>query len=184
MSKRTLIVLTGLLATVLAAAFLLSVAPAAAQSEGRIAGIAYDDANGNGIREQGEVGLKDVRINFASAGWDTSINTEADGAFSIDLNPATWTVTVIEVPSGYSKPSPDSVEVTIENPGDTVTNLEFGLRPQNNESAAPAQSSEDTVLPESGSPIPGPVIVAVLVGLLVIGGALVLFGQRRGARSA
>jgi hypothetical protein len=175
MSKRTLILLTGLLVTVLAAVFLLSVAPAVAQSEGRIAGIAYDDANGNGIREQGEAGLKDVRINFASAGWDTSINTDPDGAFSIDLNPATWTITVIEVPSGYAKPSPDSVEVTIENAGDTVTNLEFGLK---------AQTGEGTVLPESGSPIPGPAIVAGLVGLLLVGGALVLFGQRRGAQSA
>jgi hypothetical protein len=172
MSKRTLILLSGLLVTALAAIFVLSASPAAAQSEGRIAGIAYNDANGNGIREQGEDGLKDVRINFASAGWDTSINTEADGAFSIDLNPATWTVTVIEVPSGYAKPSPASVEVTIENPGDTVTNLEFGLR------------AEGAVLPESGSPIPGPAIVAGLVGLLLVGGALVLFGQRRGAQSA
>jgi hypothetical protein len=167
--------LAGLFVAVLVAALLLSAAPAAAQSEGRIAGIAYADLNGNGIREEGEAGLKDVRINFASAGWDTSLNTEADGAFSIDLNPATWTVTVIEVPSGYAKPAPDSVEVTIENPGDTVTNLEFGLQ---------AQSSDGTVLPESGSPIPGPAIVAGLVGLLLVGGALVLFGQRRGAQSA
>ena len=172
MSKRTLILSTGLFVTILAAVFVLGAAPAAAQSEGRIAGIAYYDANGNGIREEGEDGLKDVRINFASAGWDTSLNTDPDGSFSIDLNPATWTVTVIEVPSGYAKPNPASVEVTIENPGDTVTNLEFGLR------------AEGTVLPESGSPIPGPAIVAALVGLLLVGGALVLFGQRRGAQSA
>ena len=172
MSKRTLILLTGLFVTVLVVALLLSAAPAAAQSEGRIAGIAYADANGNGIRDEGEEGLKDVRINFASAGWDTSINTADDGAFSIDLNPATWTVKVIEVPSGYAMPDPDSVEVTIENPGDTVTNLEFGLQ------------AEGTVLPESGSPVPGPAIVAGLVGLLLVGGVLVLFGQRRSSQPA
>lgn len=175
MSRRTLMLLTGLFIIILAAALALGAAPVAAQSEGRIAGIAYADLNGNGIREEGEAGLKDVRINFASAGWDTSLNTEADGAFSIDLNPATWTVTVIEVPSGYAKPDPATVEVTIENPGDTVTNLEFGLQ---------SQGGEGTVLPESGSPIPGSAVVAGLVGLLLVGGALVLFGQRRGAQSA
>ena len=167
MSRRSLILLAG----VFAVALLLAL-PAAAQSEGRIAGIAYADSNGNGIRDNGEEGLQDVRINFATSGWDVSINTETDGAFSIDLNPATWTVTVIEVPSGYAMPDPDSVEVTLENAGDTVTNLEFGLQ------------AEGTVLPESGSPIPGPAIVAALVGLLLVGGGLIVFGQRRSAQPA
>lgn len=171
MSRRSLILLTGVFASILVAALLLAL-PAAAQSEGRIAGIAYADGNGNGIRDNGEEGLQDVRINFAASGWDVSINTEADGAFSIDLNPATWTVTVIEVPGGYAMPDPASVEVTLENAGDTVTNLEFGLQ------------AEGTVLPESGSPIPGPAIVAALAGLLLIGGGLVVFGQRRSAQPA
>lgn len=170
MAKRPFMLLIGVLTMALIAALMLAT-PAVAQSEGRIAGIAYADLNGNGVRDEGEEGLQDVRLNFASGGWDTSINTAADGSFSIDLNPATWTVTVLETPDSYAKPDPASVEIVIENAGDSVTNLEFGLR------------AESDVLPESGSPIPGPAIVAGLIALLLGGVAMVIIGQRRSTQA-
>ena len=149
--------------------------PAAAQSEGRIAGIVYNDKNGNGIREEGEEGVFDTRINFQASGWDVSLNTEQDGSFSLDVNPATWTVTVIDVPDGYNEPDPASVDVTIENAGDSVTNLEFGLVPA---------GAEQDVLPASGSPIPGPAIIAGLIAIMLIGAGLFIIGQRKASSAA
>lgn len=148
------------------------VMPAAAQSEGRIAGIVYADSNANGIRDEGEPGIKDARINFASGGWDTTINTADDGSFSIELNPGTWTVTVVELPAGYFEPEVASTDVVVAEAGDSVSNVEFAIVP------------EGTVLPASGGPVPGTVVIAGLVAMLIAGVALVLLGRRRSEQPA
>jgi hypothetical protein len=148
------------------------VLPAAAQSEGRIAGIVFADTNANGIRDEDEPGIKDARVNFASEGWDTTINTADDGSFSIDLNPGTWTVTIVELPAGYFEPEVASTEVVVADAGDAVSNVEFAIVP------------EGTVLPASGGPVPGYIIIGGLVAMLIAGGALVLLGQRRSQLAA
>jgi hypothetical protein len=152
---------------VLLGVLMLGAAPAAAQSEGQIGGIVYIDENGNGIRETGEEGLGDVEVTFDSADWNTTINTGDNGAFSIALNPATWTVTVAP-PTGYKAPK-SSVEVVIRNAGEAVTNVEFGL--------VPLEDGE--VLPAGGAPISSSVMIGGLVGVLVVGLALVVVGQYR-----
>jgi hypothetical protein len=136
---------------------MVSIAPAAAQSEGQIGGIVYEDTNGNGIREEGEEGLDDIEVKFDSGGWSTTLSTGDNGAFSLNANPATWTVTVLP-PEGYTAPK-SSVEVFISQPGDAVTNLEFGL--------VPSESGE--VLPASGGVVSEGVLIGGLIGLLVAG---------------
>lgn len=144
------------------------VSPAAAQSEGQIGGIVYIDNNGNGIREEGEEGLNDVEVTFDSGGWETTLNTASNGAFSLAANPATWTVSVAP-PAGYTAPK-SSVEVFIEKPGDAVTNVEFGL--------VPAEEGGE-VLPAGGAPVSSLAFIGGLFGLLVVGMALVAYGQIR-----
>jgi hypothetical protein len=146
---------------------LVGAVPASAQSEGQIGGIVYIDENGNGIRETGEEGLNDVEVTFDSGGWSTTVNTGSNGAFSIALNPATWTVTV-KPPTGYKAPK-SSVEVVIKNAGDAVTNVEFGL--------VPLEDGE--VLPAGGAPISSAVMIGGLVGVLIAGLGLVVVGQYR-----
>lgn len=167
MAKHTLISLFGALA--LAASLVMGAVPATAQSEGTISGIVYADRNATGSRDEGDPGIKDARVSFATAdGWSTVINTADDGSFSINLNPATYTVSVIEVPPGYFdvEVADVTVEVIIRNPGDTH-NLSFGIVP------------EGTALPASGGPVPGAVMIAGLVVLLALGATLVMVGQRR-----
>lgn len=148
---------------------LLVAGVAAAQSEGTIGGVVYEDANGNGIRDEGEVGIQDVEVTFSSSGWSTTINTDDKGIFSIRLNPATWTVTV-KVPAGYAAEE-TTKEVFLENPGDAVTNLEFPL--------VPADEEGNPILPESGGLISGTAIIAALFGVMAFGVVLVVVGQRR-----
>ena len=150
----------------------VGVAPVVAQNEGQIGGIVYKDRNGNGIREEGEPGLKSVEVSFESGDWSTTISTDDNGAFSIGVNPATWTVTVIP-PEGYTIDEP-SREVFIEKAGDAVTNVEFGLVP-----VTDTGDEEGDVLPESGGIISSRVVIGGLVGVLLVGIALVVIGQRR-----
>jgi hypothetical protein len=166
LSKKLSTITLPVAATVLLVGVLLA-APAVAQSEGQIGGIVYIDENGNGIRETGEEGIGDAEVTFDSGGWSTTINTGGNGAFSIALNPSTWTVTV-EPPTGYKAPK-SSVEVVIKNAGDAVTNVEFGLVPL----------KDGEVLPAGGAPISSSVMIGGLVGVLVVGLALVGIGQYR-----
>ncbi|NDJ34213.1 MAG: hypothetical protein GYB64_06060 [Chloroflexi bacterium] len=165
---------------VLLLSILLVAQPAAAQSEGTIAGIVYLDENGNGSRDEGEEGLLDIEVNFATSGWNTTINTDGAGAFTIDLNPATWTVSVLVPEEQYQATTDTSVEVLLEAPGDAVTDVAFGLTP-----VIAADGDGDGVegggeiLPESGGPLPETTLIAGLVGLMAFGGVLVFVGQRR-----
>jgi hypothetical protein len=163
-------------AVALLALLVAGVKPVAAQSEGQIGGIVYVDTNGNGIREEGEEGIKDVEVTFDSGGWSTTISTDDKGAFSLAVNPATWTVSIKE-PEGYTAPT-TSTEVFIEAAGDAVTNLEFSLVPQSEEEAG------KEVLPASGGIVSSGVIVGGLIGMLAIGLTMVFIGQRRSKRSA
>lgn len=168
--KTEFLLLGGLILTTLL--FTLNIGAAFAQSEGQIGGIVYVDKNGNGIREEGEEGLKDVEVTFDSGGWQTAVSTDDSGAFSIALNPATWVVT-ITVPSGYTA-ADTSTEVFLEKAGDAVTNLEFPLVPQ---AAEDEESGE--VLPESGGIVSSTVIIGALVGVLILGVIMLAVGQRR-----
>ncbi len=156
---------------------LLGVLVASAQSEGQIGGIVYEDANGNGVREEGERGLQDIEVQFTNEGFSTVINTTSTGAFSLAVNPATWDVEVINIPSGFEIDDEDR-EVVIENPGDATTNLEFALVPIPEE-AADGDTEDSTTLPESGGPISEGLFFALLGGLVIVGGGLVAFGQLR-----
>lgn len=160
------------LAVMLVAVLLFVLVPATyAQSEGRINGIVYVDKNGNGTRDADEEGLRDVEVVFSSAGWSLPVTTQPDGTFGINLNPATWTIT-IKPPTGYAALE-TSKDVTIANPGETFS-VEFAL----------VVSEDGEVLPDSGGVIGEGMLIGGLVGLLVIGGAMVYVGQQRNKAAA
>lgn len=167
------ILLVGVLLT------LAVVVPAAAQSEGQVGGIVYNDKNGNGIREEGEVGVGNVEVIFDSGGWNTAIATADNGAFSIALNPGTWTVTVT-APDEYDAPN-NTATALIQNPGDAVTNLEFALVPKPGTAAAGTDEDGNplSVLPASGGIVSSEIMIGGLVGVMLIGVALVIIGQRQ-----
>jgi len=161
-------IIAGLFAVMLTATALT----VSAQSEGQIGEIVYEDANGNGIREEGERGLQDIEVEFSNEAFSTVINTTSTGAFSLAVNPATWQVEVINLPDGFAIDDEDR-EVVIENPGDAVTNLEFALVPVSDD------TEDSDTLPESGGPISEGTLIAILVGMIAVGAAAVAAGQLR-----
>lgn len=168
--KRLDVRVWGIVLTLSLLAFLVAgVAPAAAQTtQGRIAGVVFSDKNDNGVREEEEVGVPNTRLRVVSTGYDATVTTAADGSFSLDVDPANYTVTITDVPTGYFTPEGEdaSTAVTIGSAG-FVSNLEFRLVP------------ESDVLPASGGVVPGGVLLAGLAVLVVAGAAMVVIGQRR-----
>lgn len=153
------------------------VTTAAAQSEGRIEGLVYEDTNGNGSRDDGEPGISDVELTYESGGWRLTVTTGTDGTFGMDLNPGTWVLSIV-TPDGYAAQTATR-EVEIKNPGDTILDVQFALVP-----VSPAEEgAEGEILPESGGPIPDSVIIGGLVAMLIAGGGLVFIGQQRKKQS-
>ena len=168
MNQRKLWTITLVILAALAGAVL----PVAAQDEGQVGGIVYNDKNGNGIREEGEQGIGGVSVELKAGDWSTTLTTAPDGTFSVALNPATWSVTVTP-PTGYTAPNPTQ-EAFIAAAGDVVSNLELGLVPD------PTATDDKTfILPESGAALSSEIVIGGLVGILALGIALVVVGQRR-----
>lgn len=169
--KRLDLTLT-LTALILALGFALTATPAFAQAEGTISGLVYEDVNGNGVREAGEAGLLDIEVKFASGGWDTTINTAADGKYAINLNPATWSVTVLP-PAGWRATTSTTLDAFIGAPGDKVENLEFGIV------RVVTDEEGNEVLPASGGAISERFVILGLLSIMIVGGSFVVVGQRR-----
>ena len=146
--------------------------PAFAQSEGTISGSIYEDLNGNGVRDANEPGLKDVEVQFVSGGWNTTISSIDDGTFSIRVNPATWTVTVLPS-AGWRVTTSNSVDAFIGAPGDAVDNLEFGVV------RVVTDADGNEILPASGGFVSDRIIIGGLFGILAVGVGLVVAGQRK-----
>lgn len=167
--KRNMRIVGIMLTLSLLAMLAVGVAPAAAQTtQGRIAGVVFSDKNDNGVREEAEVGVPNTKVRIVSTGFDTTVTTAADGSFSLDVDPANYTVTITSVPTGYFMPEGDDASTSVEiGSAGFVSNLEFRLVPQSD------------VLPASGGAVSGGVWIAGLAVLVVAGAAMVVIGQRR-----
>lgn len=166
MAKRNVLTGIGITAIVIAMALAVGFAPALAQTDSRIGGILYSDANDNGVRDEGEVGVVNAEVKLATAGTEQTVTTAADGTFSATVAPGTWTITVVSVPAGYFEVENASTEVVVT-AGGAVNNVEFAVVPTGE------------VLPDSGGPVSGTVIVGALLALLVLGIVLVIVGRRQ-----
>ena len=99
---------------------------------GSLAGFVFNDLNGNGTREDGELGMEGVTVTLASppSGYPTpSVVTAADGSFLFPNLPlATYTLSEA-VPTGFRQtapPSPGTITATLDFAHQNVTGLLFG----------------------------------------------------------
>lgn len=90
-----------------------------------LSGIVFNDANGNGIQDAGELGLPNIYVNVAGQ-W---ILTDPNGLYGIYVADGTWNVEVY-VTSTWTQTfpvSPTSYTVTVAG-GTILSNLNFGLQ--------------------------------------------------------
>jgi uncharacterized repeat protein (TIGR01451 family) len=117
--------------TVDTADFGLADTPAATAS---IGDLVWDDANGDGVQDAGELGLSGVTVTLrrdldADGIFETIVattDTDSDGAYRFtQLSPGGYRAVVI-LPSGRAASTPTSVDVTL-GAGASVTTVDFGL---------------------------------------------------------
>jgi serine-aspartate repeat-containing protein C/D/E len=94
-----------------------------------IAGVKFNDANGNGVRDSGELGLSGVSIQLKTPSGQTLLaTTDASGAFSFTgLAAGTYVLSEI-VPAGFTQtapPAPGTFTVTLA-AGQNATGFLFG----------------------------------------------------------
>ena len=94
-----------------------------------IAGVKFNDANGNGVRDAGEAGMAGVSIQLkAPSGQTLLATTDANGAFSFTGLAAGAYVLSEIVPAGFTQtapPAPGLISVTLT-AGQNATGLLFG----------------------------------------------------------
>jgi hypothetical protein len=94
-----------------------------------IAGVKFNDANGNGVRDTGETGMSGVSIQLKTPSGQTLLaTTDASGAFSFTGLAAGAYVLSEIVPAGFTQtapPAPGTIAVTLT-AGQNLTGLLFG----------------------------------------------------------
>jgi uncharacterized protein (DUF2141 family) len=69
------------------------------QAVGTIAGVVFEDTNGNGVQDAGEPGLRDVRVTLSNGTTSQTAQTGADGAFAFTgLPPGAYVVEETDPP--------------------------------------------------------------------------------------
>jgi uncharacterized surface anchored protein len=98
-------------------------------SPASISGVKFNDANGNGLRDTGEVGIPGVSIQLKTPSGQTLLaTTDASGAFSFTGLAAGAYVLSEIVPAGFTQtapPAPGTISVTVT-AGQNLTGLLFG----------------------------------------------------------
>ena len=86
---------------------------------GSITATKYYDANANGTRDSGEVGIAGWPVTATGGGTTTDLTTGADGSASAELPAGDYTVTEGAV-TGWKHVSPDTVDATVVDGEDTA----------------------------------------------------------------
>ena len=95
------------------------------QQVGIISGVAFNDANGNGVQDDGESGLAGVVISRIDGGSTVTVTTAADGSYLFSGVAAdSYNISAAEV-MGFARTTPGSVEVLVSAGGSASANFGY-----------------------------------------------------------
>ncbi|HQZ71957.1 MAG TPA: M12 family metallo-peptidase [Anaerolineae bacterium] len=94
---------------------------------GTVRGVAFDDRNGNAVREDDEPGLPERQLVFTDAGGEqTTAHSDGSGAYALQLAPGAYKVAQV-LPDGWVQTSPAEAQMAFEVGGSQrVWELSFG----------------------------------------------------------
>jgi hypothetical protein len=96
------------------------------QQAGTIAGQAFNDANGNGTKDAGELGIGGVVITLTRSTETFTTTTAGDGSYLFtDITAGEYTVSAADVP-GFTRTTPGSVAISV--PAGGSGSASFGYR--------------------------------------------------------
>ena len=94
---------------------------------GEISGVVFEDLNGNGQLDPGEVGLPGVSVQLSDVDGPVELSTAIDGAYSFsNLPPGAYTLTPVGISSPLLATSDESASVGLV-PGQTLGGVNFGF---------------------------------------------------------
>ncbi|MBK8145891.1 MAG: hypothetical protein IPK62_13335 [Bacteroidetes bacterium] len=95
-----------------------------------ISGIIYNDVNGNGIREAGEIGMPNALIHELSQ--NTYASTDSSGNYALFFIDSNLTYSITAVPMMYWNITSSPATYTITPISQNTNNIDFGLHPSPN----------------------------------------------------
>jgi hypothetical protein len=113
-----------------------------------IDGTVYDDANGNGARDQGELGLSGVTVTLGGLTTDVT-DTDQSGRYSFRFSSSGNYTISASTPPGYYATTPDNV--TLSAIVGNAYQSDFGKTPLNTCSLTLSPKSANNQLPETAS---------------------------------
>jgi hypothetical protein len=122
--------------TVVSESMLQSSVASSVSGNAILSGVVYDDANGNGIRESSDWGIRDATVALTSTNSNTVVTavTDYEGAYSFKgLTPGDYTISLLTPSTQPEKPSVGSLA---DAGGNTVS---FGLGAASGQSIADIQ---------------------------------------------
>ena len=145
-------------------------------ADGTLTGTVWNDTDGDGVRDSGEVGIPGVSVTIIGDpdgdGTPTVITvvTDASGGFSVTLPPGSWSVTVVQstVPVGLSATTATTTTIMVPPKGSASVSFGFNV------------ATIKPPLPSTGSDVVRGLRDAGCV--LVLGVAVVLVARRRRRR--
>ncbi|MEA4848124.1 MAG: Ig-like domain-containing protein, partial [Clostridiaceae bacterium] len=102
---------------------------------GRIWGVIFNDANGDGVKQPGENGLSGVLLNITSSlGTVTAVTTGADGSYSQVVPLGSTGVTLAQAPAGYvlttaAKGGTEAQTINVTNDNTPANDIGYNRRP-------------------------------------------------------
>jgi hypothetical protein len=94
-----------------------------------VAGVVFDDFNGNGVQDAGELGVGGVSVSITPQGGGASVDVTTDefGAYEINDVAVGFYAVVVTVPADYAALSPDTVVTDVTDGGFGTANFALGL---------------------------------------------------------
>jgi uncharacterized protein (DUF2141 family) len=100
------------------------------QPRGTIGDTVFSDTNGNSTQEPGEPGIPGLTVLVRDSSGNTvaTTNTDANGKYSVNVPPGTYTVAVTNPPSGFTPTLTQPNPINVGN-GQNIDTVDFGFRP-------------------------------------------------------
>ena len=94
-----------------------------------VAGVVFDDFNGNGVQDAGELGVGGVSVSITPQGGGASVDVTTDefGAYEINDVAVGFYAVVVTVPAGYAALSPDTVVTDVTDGGFGTANFALAV---------------------------------------------------------
>jgi uncharacterized protein (DUF2141 family) len=130
------------------------------QSQGAVSGVAFNDLDGDGVKDSGENGMGGLVISLVGSRWTISTTTSSDGAYNFRYVKAGGYTVMTGEPTGFVRTTPGLVAVSVAAGGSGSAN--FGFQGQGTVSGAAFGDANGNGLKDAGESGFGGLVVSLI----------------------